>query len=521
MKKVTRYIMEAFTKEEGIPMRNAIKMRPKDNVAIAMHDMRIGEEVIDQIVAKQEIPQAHKIALEKIPKGKPVIRYGVILGYARDTILPGEWINEDSLDLPASPDLDSLEYGLDVDEELPSPTRTSWMGYDVPNSRFAGTRNILGIQTTVQCVVGVLQVAVNRLKEQILPQYPNVDDIVVIRHGYGCGVAINAPEAKVPIRTIANIMKNPNFGGQLMVVGLGCEKLTPDKIMSAKDITDDNFLLLQNYHGFEAMIEAIMKMAEKKLQVLNQRKRVKLPLSKLAVGFQCGGSDAFSGVTGNPAAGYASDMLVKGGATTMFSEVTEVRDGVEFIARRIPDQANCNKLIKEMSWYDNYLAQGGVDRSANPTPGNKKGGLSTIVEKSMGSIAKSGTAPIAEVVSGGEIPTKHGLIFNATPAGDFTCGPMQLASGMGVEVFVTGRGTPYNLAAAPVIKVCTRTDLKEFWHDLIDVNAGSIATGEKTLAEVGTELFEFIIDTASGKKPAAESLGLFNDLVIFNPAPMT
>lgn len=502
-------------------MRYVVKMRDKDNVAIALHDISKGTVIDGGITVNDNVPQAHKIALVDVPKGGSVLRYGVVLGYAKEDISKGDWINENSLILPKSPALDELEYGTEIDEDLPEPPRKTFMGYEVPGNEYAGTRNILGIQTTVQCVVGILNVAVKRMKEELLPKYSNVDDIVVISHAYGCGVAIDAPEAKVPIRAIRNIMKNPNFGGELMVVGLGCEKLTPDKIMEKRDINDDNFLLLQDHPGLKPIMAAIMEMAEKKLKVLDKRRRVELPISKLSVGMQCGGSDAFSGVTANPAAGYASDMLVQGGATVMFSEVTEVRDGVPFIAQRVLDKPNCDKLAKGMSWYDNYLQAGGVDRSANPSPGNKAGGLSTIVEKSMGSIAKSGAAPVSQVVSAGEIPSRHGLIFNATPASDFVCGTMQLASGMGVQVFMTGRGTPYNLEAAPVIKVCSRTDLKDFWKGLIDINAGSIATGEKTVQEVGTEIFNMIIDTASGKKPVAEDLGLFNDICIFNPAPIT
>lgn len=502
-------------------MRNTVMMRSNDNVAIAIHDLKKGDYATDTIQVNEDIPQAHKVALIDIPKAGVVRRYGVVLGYAKEDIKAGDWINEDSLVLPKSPELHNMPYNTNIDADLPEPPRTTFMGYDNDGSDYAGTRNILGIQTTVQCVVGILKVAVKKMKQDLLPKYPNVDDIVVISHAYGCGVAIDAPEAKIPIRAVRNIMKNPNFGGQLMVVGLGCEKLTPDRVMDEADITDDNFILLQNEHGFQNILKSLYAMAEKKLKILNQRQRVELPLSKLSVGMQCGGSDAFSGVTANPAAGYASDLLVSGGATVMFSEVTEVRDGVEFIAQRIPDKPNCDKLAKEMSWYDNYLAEGGVDRSANPTPGNKAGGLSTIVEKSMGSIAKSGAAPITQVVSAGEIPTKHGLVFNATPASDFVCGTMQLASGMGMEVFMTGRGTPYNLEAAPVIKVCSRTDLKEFWQDLIDINAGTIPTGDKTVEEVGTELFNFIIDVASGAQPVAEQLGLFNDICIFNPAPIT
>lgn len=307
-----------------------------------------------------------------------------------------------------------------------------------------------------------------------------------------------------------------------MVVGLGCEKFTVEMLLDEADITPENVIILQEKKGFDAMIDALMEMADKKLAILNQRKRKTLPLSKLCIGMQCGGSDAFSGVTANPSAGYAADMLVKGGATVMFSEVTEVRDGVHYLAERCVSAEVRDKLAEEMRWYDNYLAEGEVDRSANPTPGNKKGGLCNIVEKAMGSIAKSGTSPIVEVLSPAEKPKKHGLIYAATPASDIVCGPCQLASGITLQVFMTGRGTPYGLAAAPVIKVCSRNEMKDMWQDLIDVNAGPIATGEATIQEIGTELFNKIIAVASGREQAfAEKYKLHNDLCIFNPAPIT
>ena len=215
-------------------------------------------------------------------------------------------------------------------------------------------------------------------------------------------------------------------------------------------------------------------------------------------------------------------MLVQGGGTVLFSEVTEVRDGVHLIAERCVSEEVRDKLAAEMRWYDKYLLDAQVDRSANPTPGNKKGGLANIVEKAMGSIAKSGTSPIVEVLSPAEKPTKHGEIFAATPASDIVCGPCQMASGIGLQVFMTGRGTPYNLAAVPVIKVCSRNDLKEQWPDIIDISAGDVATGEKTIAEVGTEIFNKIIACASGKdQPFAEKYRMHNYLCIFNPAPIT
>lgn len=498
-----------------------VKVHNSDNVAIAVKPLPAGTE-IEELHINQDIPQAHKVALEDIPTGSPVIRYGVILGYAMNPIKKGDWINEFMLELPTPPSVDDMEYGKNIVTDLPNPPVTTFEGYENPDGGYAGTRNILGISTTVQCVTGVLNVAVKKMKEELLPKYPNVDDIVPINHAYGCGVAINAPEAKVPIRALRNLAKHPNFGGQLMVVGLGCEKFTVEMLLDEADITPENVIILQEKKGFDAMIDALMEMADRKLAILNQRKRTTLPLSKLCIGMQCGGSDAFSGVTANPSAGYAADMLVKGGATVMFSEVTEVRDGVHYLAERCVNAEVRDKLAAEMRWYDNYLAEGEVDRSANPTPGNKKGGLCNIVEKAMGSIAKSGTSPIVEVLSPAEKPSRHGLIYAATPASDIVCGPCQLASGITLQVFMTGRGTPYGLAAAPVIKVCSRNEMKDMWQDLIDVNAGPIATGEATIQEIGTDLFKKIIAVASGKDQSfAEKYKLHNDLCIFNPAPIT
>ncbi|MDF2821709.1 MAG: garD [Clostridiales bacterium] len=499
-----------------------IKIKETDNVAITVDMIKKGTIVLDDILANEDIPQGHKIALIDIPQNGEIIRYGVILGYAVKDIKKGDWINEKMLELPQPPDVGDMKFGVNLTTELPKAPIRTFEGYKNKKGGYAGTRNILGISTTVQCVTGVLNVAVEKMKRELLPKYPNVDDIVPINHAYGCGVAINAPEAIIPIRALKNMVNNPNFGGEIMVVALGCEKLTVEMLIEKAEISSENVIILQELEGFNAMMEALMQMAEKKLKILNERKRETLPLSELCIGMQCGGSDAFSGITANPSAGYASDMLVEAGATVMFSEVTEVRDGVHVIAERCINQEVVKKLANEMQWYDRYLENGAVDRSANPTPGNKLGGLSNIVEKAMGSIAKSGMAPIVEVLSPGERPSKKGLIYAATPASDIVCGPMQLASGITLQVFMTGRGTPYGLAAAPVIKVSSRTNLKDSWNDLIDVNAGVIATGHATISEVGTELFNLIIDVASGKKkPWAEQYKLYNDLCIFNPAPIT
>ena len=504
-------------------MSLVLQVKPQDNVAIAVRDLPAGTEVRPGLNARQNIPQAHKIALCDIPKGGNILRYGVVLGYAKDDIPAGSWINEHMLDLPASPSLNDMPYGTNLvpKEALPDPPRTTWMGYRNKTGP-AGTRNLLGIVTTVQCCAGVLKVAVERIRRELLPHYPHVDGVVAVTHPYGCGVAINAPLAEIPIRAVRNLIRHPNFGGEIMVVGLGCEKLTYDRVLAPEEITPDNVLTLQDWAGHDAMMNAILEMADRKLQKLEQRRREPLPLSELLIGMQCGGSDAFSGLTANPSAGYAADMLVKGGATVLFSEVTEVRDGVHLLAARCPDAATRDRLAAEMQWYDEYLAKGGVDRDANPTPGNKKGGLANIVEKAMGSIAKSGTSPIVEVLSPAQKPSKHGLIYAATPASDIVCGPCQLASGIGLQVFMTGRGTPYGLDIAPVIKVCSRNEMKQHWFDLIDISAGPIATGEATIADIGTEIFNMVLDVASGvRQPYSDQYGFHNDLCLFNPAPIT
>lgn len=292
---------------------------------------------------------------------------------------------------------------------------------------------------------------------------------------------------------------------------------------SSVDLSEPWLYRLQDSsHGFTEMIEQIMALAEVRLKKLDQRRRETVPASELILGMQCGGSDAFSGITANPALGYASDLLLRAGATVMFSEVTEVRDAIYLLTSRAESKEVAQALVREMDWYDRYLAKGEADRSANTTPGNKKGGLSNIVEKSLGSIVKSGSSAINGVLGPGERFNGKGLIFCATPASDFVCGTLQLAAGMNLHVFTTGRGTPYGLAMAPVVKVSTRTELAQRWPDLIDIDAGRIATGRATIEELGWELFHFYLDVASGKKQTwAEQHKLHNDITLFNPAPIT
>jgi galactarate dehydratase len=496
-------------------------------VAIVANDggLAAGTALVDGTVLKTAVPQGHKLALRDILEGQPVRRYNVAIGYALRDIARGEWVEESVVGMPAARGLDDLPRPASTPVSLPPLEGYTFEGYRNPDGS-VGTRNLLAISTTVQCVSGVVDVAVKRIKEELLPRYPNVDGVVSLDHSYGCGVAIDAPGAEIPIRTLRNIAKNPNFGGRVMLVSLGCEKLQPARMFPVGSIpiqVPDTVCLQDAAHvGFGDMIASIMRTAEKHLVELNQRRRETVPASELVVGVQCGGSDAFSGVTANPAVGFASDLLVRAGAAVMFSETTEVRDGIDQLTARAADDDVAQAMIREMAWYDDYLKRGGVDRSANTTPGNKKGGLANITEKAMGSIIKSGTAPIAGVLAPGDKLQQKGLIYAATPASDFICGTLQLAAGMNMHVFTTGRGTPYGLAAVPVVKVATRDDLARRWHDLMDINAGRIATGDSTIADVGWELFHFLLDVASGRKKTwAEHWKLHNALTLFNPAPVT
>jgi len=511
-----------------------IRMNDRDNVAIVANDggLAAGTRLPSGLTLRDQVPQGHKVALVDLKAGDAVRRYDVTIGRAARDIPAGGWVHERLLEMPEARALVGLPMASAKAPALPPLEGHSFQGYRNADGS-VGTRNLLAITTTVQCVAGVVDHAVRRIRTELLPLYPHVDDVVGLEHGYGCGVAIDAPDAVIPIRTLRHISLNPNFGGEVMVVSLGCEKLQPERLLppgsfaigeTATPPALDVVCLQDDAHvGFESMIDSILRQARVHLERLNARRRETVPASELVVGVQCGGSDAFSGVTANPAVGFASDLLVRAGATVMFSEVTEVRDAIDQLTARAATPEVAQAMVREMAWYDAYLARGRVDRSANTTPGNKKGGLSNIVEKAMGSIVKSGSAPIAGVLAPGEklAPGQRGLIYAATPASDFICGTLQLAAGMNLHVFTTGRGTPYGLAECPVIKVATRSDLARRWHDLMDIDAGRIATGEKSIDEMGWELFHRLLAVASGERTWAERHRLHNTLVLFNPAPVT
>lgn len=510
-----------------------MRIDPSDNVAVVGNDGGLPKgTTVGDLTLNEDIPQAHKVALAPLSAGDQVRRYGAAIGRAAQAIPAGGWVNDSNLEMPQAPGLE----GLPAAEPAPGKSEPL-VGYGFRGFRnrdgSVGTRNILAITNTVQCVSGIVAHAVERIRRELLPGFPHVDDVIALDHTYGCGVAIDAPGAAIPIRTLHNVARNPNFAGSTMVVSLGCEKLQPSRLFpeefgdpagtSEPPDGPASLITLQDetHVGFEAMIASILRTAEHHLARLDHRRRVECPASDLVVGLQCGGSDALSGITANPALGHAADLIVRAGGTVMFSEVSEVRDGIDQLTRRAATPGIADELVRQMDWYDRYLARGHADRSANTTPGNRRGGLSNIVEKSMGSIAKSGTMPISGVVPPGERAEGRGLLFAATPASDFICGTLQLAAGMNVHVFTTGRGTPYGLAEVPVIKVASRSELARRWHDLMDIDAGRIVSAGETIESMGRLTFERILAVAGGERTCAERLGLRNQLALFNPGPVT
>jgi galactarate dehydratase len=507
-----------------------LQQHASDNVAIVVTagGLPAGSVLAGGLALRDTVPQAHKLALQDIAAGAEVRRYGVAIAHALRDMPAGSWVHERLLQPLPARELQGLPMAT-----IAAPAQAALEGCTFEGHRNAdgsvGTRNLLAISTTVACVAGVLDVAVQRIRAELLPQFPNVDGVVPLEHAYGCGVAIDAPGAEIPIRTLRHLALNPNFGGEVMLLGLGCEKLQPERLLPPGSLPINSAAMstvrLQDpqHIGFGAMVDHIVATAVPHLQRLNARCRETVPASALVVGVQCGGSDAFSGLTANPAVGHCTDLLLRAGATVMFSETTEVRDAVAQLTARAATPDVAQKIIDQMAWYDAYLARGGADRSANTTPGNKAGGLSHIVEKAMGSVVKSGSAAITGVLAPGERlpPGRPGLYYAATPASDFICGTLQLAAGMNLHLFTTGRGTPYGLAACPVVKVATRTELAERWHDLMDIDAGPIAEGKATVAELGELMFRHLLEVASGRRTWAEHWQLHNALVLFNPAPVT
>lgn len=509
-----------------------VKIHPSDNAAVAVNDEGLAEGLVLEggLRLLDFIPQGHKVAVRDLKKGDEVVRYGVVIGLAKDDIAKGGRIRDDMLNVPPAPELDALLPAEIRPYAAPEPlTGYTFEGFKNLDGT-VGTLNLLAIGTSINCVEGVVDVATRRIERELLPKYPNVDGVVAVQHTYGCGQSLDAKHSAIPDRTLRNFIQNPNFGGVPMIVSLGCEKYRPETMLPPGavplEVKGQHLVTLQDESctSFDSMIKQIMDVAEKRLRFLNNRKRETCPASGLVVGMQCGGSDSFSGISANPVLGRAADLIIRAGGTVMFSELPEVRDRVDLLVERAASQEVAEALVNEMRWYDSYLDTFGLDRSTNTSPGNKKGGIANIAEKSMGNVVKSGTTPLVGVLSPGEkLPPNHtpGLYFCSTPGSDFYCGTIQVAAGMNMHVFSTGRGTPYGLAEVPVVKVSTRTALARQWFDLIDVDAGRLFDGIATIEEMAWDMFRFILDVAGGKKKTfAQRHGIRNRIALFYPGPL-
>lgn len=497
-----------------------LKIHNDDNVGVVLNKtgISIGEPTSANSNETNHVKFGKKVALTNIKKGKEILRYGAVIGIANKYIKAGSLVDHKNMKIPEAINLDKITFKSKVKSKNDLDSTLSFMGYR-NNDGSVGTRNYLAISSTVQCVSGVVSYAADIIKKELLPHYPNVDGVVSLDHSYGCGIAINAKNASIPNKTISNLAKNPNFGGQVMFVGLGCEKFQKSMI----DIKEYSFISLQRNAngGFKSMIDEILLKAEKHLNILNKRNREECKLSDLVIGVQCGGSDIFSGFTANPLIGKLSDLIVSRGGSIIFSEITEVRDAAEILIKRSLNKSIAVKLKNEFEWYDNYLAVSDVDRKENTTPGNIAGGISNIVEKAMGSVVKSGTSNISGVISAGDILQKKGLNFLAGPSSDFICGTLQMAAGANMHIFTTGRGTPYSLDGFPTIKVSSNNNLYEKWKDIIDFNAGVLVDGAYCIDDLSLDLLDLLLESASGKNTCAENLKISNLITLFNPAPIT
>ena len=501
-----------------------IRVHSRDNVGILVHPegAAAGALFPEGLVARERIPQSHKIALRDLAAGEGVLRYGQTIGVANRAIQAGSWVREEMLDMPAAPPLDELPLATAVPAPLPPLEGYTFEGYR--NADGTGTKNILGLATTVQCVAPTVEYAAQRIRAEILPRFPNVDGVVAITHSYGCGVAIEAPGAAVPIQTLRHIGLHANLAGQPLLVSLGCEKLQPSRLFeggAAGDfpiLGEGNVIRLQDERGFGESVAAIMRAAEKRLAELDRRRRRTVPASELVVGLQCGGSDAFSGITANPALGVASDLLVRAGATTIITEITEFFGAEHLFAARAVNRHVAADIFRAMARFKNYVDRAGGSMADNPSPGNKEGGLLNITIKSLGALAKSGRAPVQGVLDYGvDVFSKNapGLWLLYCSSYDQESVPAQVAAGCQIVCFTTGRGTGIGNAIAPVLKIGSNTPLYKRMAGDIDVSAGTILDGNQTVEEAGQQLFDRILAVASGQTVKAEENG-HREFMIWN-----
>ena len=490
-----------------------IHLHPDDDVVIACAALPAGTVLgeLDGLTVTADIPAAHKLAVRAVKEGDPLRRYGQIIGFATKAIAPGEHVHVHNVSMGSFQR--DYGYGKDVKPvDKPARART-FMGFQRADGRVA-TRNYIGIVSTVNCSATVSKmVAQHFALPGAMNGYENVDGIVPLTHSFGCCIDHHGEGIQQLRRTLNGYIKHPNFGG-VLVIGLGCESNQMGAMFVAGGVNTGAMtvpFVMQEQGGTQKTVDAAIEAIKKMLPEVNKVRREPLPISHLTVALQCGGSDGYSGITANPALGVAVDMLVAHGGTAILTETPEIYGAEHLLTRRAISQDVGEKLVETIHWWENYAERekGSIDN--NPTPGNKAGGLTTILEKSLGAVAKSGSTPLMGVYRYAEPIDTHGLVFMDAPGYDPMGATGQIASGANLVAFTTGRGSCFGAKPAPSIKIATNTKMYQRMRDDMDLNCGDIMDGAATVQEKGAEIFESFIRVASGEKSKSEALGLGNE----------
>jgi altronate hydrolase len=484
-----------------------IRLHPDDDVVIARQQLVSGTVLLDENVKVSGlVPPGHKIATGSIPAGAPVKRYNQIIGFAKRAIVAGEHVHLHNLAMGEF----ARDYAFGVDA---TPTRyvdppASFRGIVRADGRVA-TRNYLGILSTVNCSATVAHGIADAFKGGGLDAFPNIDGVVALTHGSGCGMDVNGESMHVLRRTLGGYARHANFAG-VLIVGLGCEANQISALLGAQALAEGPLLRtfsIQDSGGTAKTIAKGVDMIREMLPLANQVTRASVPARHLTLGLQCGGSDGYSGITANPALGAAVDLLVRHGGTAILSETPEIYGAEHLLTRRAVSREVGEKLIERIKWWEDYTARNKGEMNNNPSPGNKAGGLTTILEKSLGAVAKGGTTNLVAVYEYAEPVTAKGFVYMDTPGYDPVSATGQVAGGANMICFTTGRGSAYGCAPSPSLKLATNTALWNRQEEDIDINCGEIVDGTSTVEQMGERFFRLMLDTASGQKTKSERHG--------------
>ena len=485
-----------------------IRLNSKDNVVVARTDIAAGKEIHEEkIVCSDSISFGHKIAVSKLPAGQAIIKYGQIIGFASRDINPGEHVHTHNVEMKDFNRDYAIGAAVQPTEYQAEPA--SFQGIVRADGRVA-TRNYIGVVSTVNCSASVTRFIADSFRGNALEAYPNVDGVVPISHGMGCACSTSGTGFDILLNTLAGYTRHPNFSG-VLVIGLGCEVMQIETLFQLRDLTESAFLhtmTIQESGGTKKSVEEGIQRIREMLPQANDIERRPVPASHLTLALQCGGSDGYSGITANPALGAAVDTLVRNGGTAILGETPEIYGAEHLLTRRSVSREVADKLIARINWWEDYAAAHNGELNNNPAPGNKEGGLTTILEKSLGAAAKGGTTNLVAVYPYGQTVTAQGLVFMDTPGYDPVSLTGMVAGGANLICFTTGRGSVYGCKPVPSVKLATNSEMYHRMQDDMDINCGETIDGSVTVAEMGNHIFNKIIDTASGVRTKSEQNGI-------------